>query len=145
MIAAFQRASRVYLDSAALIYFVEENVDYGPLVEPLIETFDRGTKLGLCSYITLLEVLVKPFELRRLDLAERYRDLLLSSENMRVLPVERTVAEEAARLRAERRVRTPDAIQLATARLAGAEIFVTNDGALPGIPGLEVVLLRNYL
>jgi len=145
MIGALEGATKIFLDSAPLIYFVEENSDYCPLIEPIIEAIDSGTKLGLCSYVTLLEVLVKPLELRRHDLAERYRDLLLGSENMRVLPVERTVTEEAARLRAERKVGTPDAILLATARLAGADAFVTNDTRLPEIPGMTIVCLQDHI
>ncbi|WP_225896572.1 type II toxin-antitoxin system VapC family toxin [Amazonocrinis nigriterrae] len=41
------------------------------------------------------------------------------------------IAETAAQLRADSNLRTPDAIQIATAIRAGASFFVTNDARLP--------------
>jgi predicted nucleic acid-binding protein len=38
-------------------------------------------------------------------------------------------------------LRTPDAIQLATAQEAGAQYFLTNDRALARIPDMIVLLL----
>jgi predicted nucleic acid-binding protein len=52
------------------------------------------------------------------------------------------VAEEAARIRAAFNVRTPDAIQLATAIRAGAGYFLTNDMKLPALPGMQVIVLE---
>jgi predicted nucleic acid-binding protein len=39
-------------------------------------------------------------------------------------------------------LKTPDAIQLATAKEAGATAFLTNDAGLAGIPGLRFVVLE---
>jgi predicted nucleic acid-binding protein len=39
-------------------------------------------------------------------------------------------------------LRTPDAIQMATAIFEGASFFVTNDARLPSLPGLEVLILE---
>ena len=52
------------------------------------------------------------------------------------------IAEEAAQIRATyRRIRTPDALQIATAVVAGAHYFVTNDKALPDLPGLQMLVV----
>ena len=52
----------------------------------------------------------------------------------------------AAQLRAVHpSVRTPDALQLATALSAGCETFVTNDRDLPDLTGLKVIQLRSYI
>jgi predicted nucleic acid-binding protein len=56
-------------------------------------------------------------------------------------PVSVTIAEEAARLRATYTLRTPDAVQLATALDAGASAFLTNDARLAAIPDLHVLVL----
>lgn len=50
----------------------------------------------------------------------------------------------AAALRARHGVRTPDALQVATALSARCAVFVTNDGRLPAIPGLRVVQLDDW-
>jgi predicted nucleic acid-binding protein len=39
----------------------------------------------------------------------------------------------------------PDAIQIATAQSAHATFFVTNDEALAGISGLQVIVLKQLL
>ncbi len=51
------------------------------------------------------------------------------------------VAEGAARLRASHNLRTPDAIQMATALDMGATCFLTNDARLPDLPGMKRLLL----
>jgi predicted nucleic acid-binding protein len=51
------------------------------------------------------------------------------------------VAERAADLRARYNVRTPDAIQLATALEAGCDAFLTNDLALRRVAELRVLVL----
>jgi predicted nucleic acid-binding protein len=52
------------------------------------------------------------------------------------------IAAEAARIRAEFQMKTPDAIQLATAKEGGATSFLTNDGELASIPGLRLIFLE---
>jgi predicted nucleic acid-binding protein len=51
------------------------------------------------------------------------------------------IAQEAARLRATYNLRTPDAIQLATAIHAGATTFLTNDERLAVVPDLNILVL----
>jgi predicted nucleic acid-binding protein len=55
------------------------------------------------------------------------------------------VAEEAARPRARHSLRTPDAIQLATAVQAGATFFLTNDSGLPKLASLNLLVLNQLL
>jgi predicted nucleic acid-binding protein len=89
-----------------------------------------------------LEVLVHP--LRRGDawLAQRYRDILLNAQGLTTFQLSQDIAEEAARLRAVHNIRTPDAIQLATAIYRGASFFLTNDARLPSPPGLTMLVLN---
>lgn len=135
------RGQLVGLDTSSLIYFIETNPTYLPLVDPLFTALGRGEFTAATSTVTLVEVLTRPLQLRDVALAQRYRDLLLGSTGLKVESVSPKVAEEAARFRANRRLRTPDALQLATVVLAGAQYFVTNDARLVGIPGLETIVL----
>ena len=66
----------------------------------------------------------------------RYREILLNAENLTTALLSHEIAEEAARLRAEYNIRTPDAIQMATAIHEGASFFLTNDARLPSLPTL---------
>ncbi len=139
-IAALQGAV-VGLDTAPLIYFIEENPAYLGTVRPFFEAMDRGEFATVTSIITLLEVLVHPFRRGDTALAQQYRDILLNAAGLTTFALSQGIAEEAARLRAVYNIRTPDAIQLATVTRGGASFFLTNDARLPSLPGLTVLVL----
>lgn len=110
-------------------------------LKPFFEAADRQEFRIVTSHITLLEVLVHPLRKGREDLAREYRDILLRSPGLTALSLDEVIAEEAARLRAVYGVRTPDAIQLATARIGGASFFLTNDAELPALPGISILVV----
>jgi predicted nucleic acid-binding protein len=89
-----------------------------------------------------LEVLVQPIRLNRIDLASRYRQLLLESERFSVLPITVEIAELAADLRARYNLRTPDALQVATALAHRCEAFLTNDARLKRVAEIRVLTLE---
>lgn len=65
--------------------------------------------------LTLLEVLVRPLEMGTTALADEFREALTSTATLRVMDIDRPIAERAATIRASYGYRTPDAIHLATA------------------------------
>ena len=121
------------LDTAPLIYFIEENPTYIEPVRIFFEAMEKGGFMVVTSTVTLLEVLVHPLRNNNRDLATEYRDILLGSK-LTTLEVSSTIAEQAAQLRADYNLRTPDAIQISAAITAGASHFLTNDIRLPEIP-----------
>jgi predicted nucleic acid-binding protein len=131
----------VGLDTAPLIYFIEEHPTYLETVCPFFEAMDRGEFSVVTSVVTLLEVLVHPFRNGDTQLARQYRDILLNAEGLTTILLSQGVAEDAARLRAAHNIRTPDAIQMATAIHEGASFFLTNDARLPSLPELKVLVL----
>lgn len=135
----------VALDTAAFIYFIEDHPRYAPLVAPLFADADRGGRLIVTSALTLLEVLVVPYRAGDLALAERYEAILSHSRGVRLVELDHTQLRAAAQLRAAHRVRTPDALQLATALTQRCSAFVTNNRAMPAVPGLRVLQLSNYV
>jgi len=109
------RGMVVALETAPLIYHIEENSIYLPFVRPFFEAVDRGEFRVVTSVLTLTEVLVHPMRHGDHEVADRYRRILLHSNQVATVPVSAAIAEEAARLRAEYALRTPDDIQLTTA------------------------------
>jgi predicted nucleic acid-binding protein len=130
----------VGLDTAPLIYFIEENLTYLDAVRHFFEAMDRGDFIVVTSTITLLEVLVHPLRSNDKKLASEYRDILLNSKLM-TSEVSNALAEQAAQLRASYNLRTPDAIQIGAALNAGASHFFTNDVRLPKIPSIQILSL----
>jgi len=74
-------------------------------------------------------------------LTARYGDLLLDTAHIDTLDLTAAIAQEAARLRAAFGLRTPDAIQVATALEAGATALLTNDTRLSIVPDISIIVL----
>jgi predicted nucleic acid-binding protein len=64
---------------------------------------------------------------------------------MRLLPIAQVVLREAARLRATTKLKTPDALHLATAQGVSCALFITNDGDFRGVAGVPLVILDDLL
>ncbi len=140
----------LFLDTPPFIYFIEENKKYLAIVERIFSGISYGDIKGISSYLTLLEVLVKPIQAGHREIAVQYRDLMLGSDFLRLYPLDDKVAETAATLRARYhgngfKIKTPDAIQVATAILNGAEVFITNDCSLKRLKEIDVMLLDELL
>ena len=133
------------LDTAPIIYLIEEHPIYLEPMRYFFEAMERGSFQAITSTVTLLEVLVRPLREKNVSLAEEYRDILLNASNLRTMDVSEAVAEQAARIRAQYDLRTPDAIQLGTAVHGGASFFLTNDTRLPPVSNLNLLVLENLL
>lgn len=77
----------------------------------------------------------------RADLAEKYEQILSSSETISLIDVNKHIARIAALLRADYKLRTPDAIQIATAIYAKADCFLTNDKQLKSIKEIQILTM----
>ena len=136
------RGSTVGLDIAPLIYYIEEHAAFLAKVKPFFEAADRNEFRIVTSFVTLIEVLIRPLREGRPELAEEYRNILLQSSALTAIALDEGIAEEAAELRARHNLRTPDAIQLATAIRSGASWFLTNDSALANLIEIPVLVLK---
>ena len=134
----------VCLDTVVLIYFVEQNPRYLSVVDPLFAHLVNANLHAISSYLTLLEVMVQPLRNGNHGIAIQYRNILLNNDNLRLFPLEQTIAERAADIRARFRFRTPDCIQLATAVREQADVFVTNDSQLKRFRDVEVLVLDDF-
>lgn len=137
--------SSVYMDTNCVIYSYERVEPDRTILQPYWDGATAGTVEIITSEFTILEALVKPFKTQNTRLEAGLRQLLLQSSDVRLLPISRAVLERAARLRAETTLKTPDAIHAATALLAGAILFVTNDAAFRTLPGLNATVLSDLI
>ena len=90
-----------------------------------------------------MEIIVGPLKQARQDIADEYETLLSHYPNLEIIPISRSVLLKAADLRVQHRVRTPDALILATAALSGATLVVGNDEHWLRVQTPKVVLLRD--
>ncbi len=131
----------VTVDSMIFIYAFEQHSTYLPFVRSFFQSLEDGDIRAVTSTITIAECLVVPYRQKDYALAAQYLVLFRNFPHLSTLPVTGEVAERAAFLRAQYNVKTPDAIQLATALVSDAPFFLTNDEALPSIDGIHTLLL----
>lgn len=135
----------VYVDAQVVIYSVEKHPTYAALVRPLWAAVQAGTVEAVTSELTEMEVLVGPLKAGDTALVTRY-DQFFRLPGVRLVPVARTVLRDAARLRATTsKLKTPDAVHLATALRERCNLLVTNDLAFRAATGLPVVILDDLL
>lgn len=119
-------ASRVCLDTNAIIYHLHRTEPYFEVVEELFGALQKGSKLAVVSTVTELELLVRP--IRQDDRWElRQVRLILESAGMEVVEMNRNVARLAAEQRATTGLDLPDAVIVATGIYAECDVIVGND------------------
>jgi len=92
--------------------------------------------------VTYIEVLTHPEKQGAIDLASEYRNYLLHSEQVKIHPLDVSVADAAIRLRCLYTLKTPDAIQLATAQVCDCSFILSNDKTWKKIAGNKVLLVQ---
>lgn len=128
------------IDTAPLIYLVEENPRYLELVREVSRLIDIGHLQGVTSIITLAEVLVHPLRIGNVRVHQEYRDILLNG-SIRAVGIDAPTSERASQLRASHGILLPDALQIAVAVGEGCEAFLTNDRRLVRVTELRVLVL----
>lgn len=136
--------SKVYVDTAVLIYTMEENTDYFDLLKPLWIKFQEQEIELISSELILMEVLVLPLRNNDESLISDYEQLLLNSA-MQLIPINQSILRQAANLRATNSLKTPDAIHAATAMAVNCDLFITNDRGFRNLAELPVVILTEVL
>jgi|SRR5690242_6799509 predicted nucleic acid-binding protein len=126
----------VLVDSAPIIYVLEDHPRFAPRFTPLFEAHAAERLRFAVTTITIAEVLTGPMKAGDEALARRYRAIL---ESWRVVAFDVDIAESAARLRASLRLRLPDAVQAASALAINAAALVTHDRDFSRVRSLRVL------
>lgn len=134
---------KLFLDACAIIYWVEmAEPYYGEFVNSLraVRKKHKNTSF-VASHLSLLECRIKPLREHDEKLLARYQQFFCAGD-LELVPMSPDVIEKATELRAFHQIRTPDAIQAASAlSLRDDFIFVTNDNQFKKLPKLNVLLM----
>lgn len=139
------QGNRIYLDANIWIYALEAYPDFAASLSELFQAIDRGGLNAVTSELSLAEALVKPISDQNVPRQIEYRQAISSRRNLRVIPVQRTILIEAARLRATGNLKLPDAIHVATASITQCTTFLTNDQGLRSVTEVPVIILSQSI
>jgi predicted nucleic acid-binding protein len=133
----------LFLDANIIIYRVEAvepfNQQVFAAVQELVEKHPNAQ--FAVSRLSLMECLVKPLRDQNAAYIDRYRSFF-SSTGLQIVEVSALVIDTATMLRARHGLRTPDAIQAASALSLKVPVtFLTGDKQFGKVPGLNVQLV----
>lgn len=145
LITLLKEIDSIFIDTAPFIYYIEEYEKYIEAVDPLFSYISQGHITAYTSFITLIEVLTKPIEEKDKRLVYKYEELLTDSKGLILTDMDKNIAVESAKLRVKYRIKIPDAIQVASGLVNGANAFITNDSNLKKIKEIKVIVLEDIV
>lgn len=132
----------LFLDACAVIYLIEaEGRFHASVVHTLRELRERfpGARLAV-SRLSVIECLVKPTRDGAAALVMAYRGFF-AAPDLHMIELDAGVVDLALTLRARHGLRTPDALQAASALTLPADgrRFLTNDRRFARVAALDVI------
>lgn len=135
----------IFLDSAPIIYLVEQHGTYLPLMKEVVHLIRTNRLKIFTSPVTLLECLVQPIRGGNRTIEQRFREVIVSGRNINFIPTTSEIGEIAARLRVKYNLSSTDAIQVATAMEANCGALLTNDKILARVTEMPILVLETYV
>lgn len=135
----------VGLDTSILIYQLERNPRYFPLSDAVFGWLAQRGNTAITSVLTMTELLVPAYREGDTQRLQTYYGLLTTYPGLTWVAPDLGIADTAAGLRAEYRLRTPDAIHAATAIRSQATAFLTNDPVFRRVRELETLIMDDML
>ena len=143
--AFLRRHQRIALDTSVFIYQLEANPRYVILTGHIFSWVERPDHAAITSTITMSELLVQPYREANEQRVNEFYSLLSTYPNLNWIAPDLAVADIAARIRANHRLRTPDALQAACAVQAKATGLITNDTVFERVDAFETLVLDQIL
>ena len=135
----------VFLDTMVFVYLLERNPIYVSLAKDVLRNVEAGKLEALTSALTLAEVLTGPAQTQDVEAIRDYEIYLTNFPHLKIMSVEPRHAPAIAKVRALTKLRTPDAVQIVLAEVAGADAIIGNDKAWVGKTGsIEYLMLESF-
>ena len=137
--------SRIFWDTNLFIYLLEGTGEPFQWAQNILVRMSQRRDTLLTSALTLGELHVKPVSTHP-DATDRY-ERFFNSSGVQIVSFGREAARAYARIRQDRSIRPPDAIQLACAAAAETNLFVTNDARLSRktVAGVDFIVPLNHV
>ncbi len=145
LLVFLQRHRILALDTSVFIYQFEGNLRYLAFTNPIFDWIEKADSRAVTSTITMTELLTQPYKMQDNKRADQFYGLLLAYPNLSWNPPSLEIADMAARFRAAYGLRTPDALQAATAHYAGATGLITNDAIFDRMTEFETLVLDRLI
>jgi predicted nucleic acid-binding protein len=120
-----------------IIYVIERHPKFAPAVEAWL----IANPCDLVSNeLGRMECLIVPTRSNDTALIADFEDYF-QNRVAELVPLTRAVFDRAVQIRAATKIKTPDALHLASAIESGCDLLLTNEPGLTSCPGIRVVLI----
>jgi predicted nucleic acid-binding protein len=127
LLRAIAEGDRVLLDTTVLAAYLDRTDATHPVARHILDDLvGTGRNIAVVSMVTVMEILVRPM---RATPPGQHTVLafLRTHPNLTCVPVDLQVAQEAAHLRADKKLAPPDALIVGTGLATQVRHLVTND------------------
>lgn len=139
-----ENRDQVVIDSNIFIYLFEDHEEFGGTAEFIIEQAEKCIFSACITPITMAEVIVKPLQNGRYDLADKFRAICREWNNIHEISLGPETGLMAGALRARYGFPLPDMMQVAAAMQSDQPALITNDHSLNRIEEIDVYLLNEF-
>jgi predicted nucleic acid-binding protein len=137
-------AGLIHVDARVLGLHLIGDVRFIDLTRLLFAGLKAGEYRAQTSSVTLYQLLAEPYRRGEDEKARMAERLLETIPGLEITPVSAAVAAHAAQVKAQLGGGTERAIQVASAFLAEADMFLTDRSTLRRIAGMSVECLESY-
>jgi predicted nucleic acid-binding protein len=130
----------IYVDANVVIRLVEGDAVTRAPIEARLRPLSGTSPYLLTSRLTRMECRVKPLRAGNASILALF-DTFFAGSELQLLEVSAAVVEKATELRAVFNFKTPDALHLASAVVAGATAFLTGGKSLAKCIAVPVEVL----
>ena len=128
---------RIYLDSAIIIYAVEQVMPYASIIETRLSAPDI---VCVASNLARMECRIKPLQTKDDELLKDY-DYYFKMAMDEIVVLSTQIIDGATNIRARYGFKTPDSIHLSAATISKCDIFLTNDYGLKRFTEIAVEII----
>lgn len=133
---------RVFIDTSPYIYLLERNETYAGKVEQFFTYCIENQKQIVTSAVTVEEFSVGPYRNNDEVLVDDFKAFLMDTDTA-MMSIDDRIADDGARIRAKfAGFKGMDALQLACAKSAKCDLFLTNDKQLRQYVDVKVITVE---
>lgn len=146
LVQTLSESDSIFIDTSVFSYVLAERPTYIDVAEPVLRAVQSHATIGIISIVTLVEILTIPEQRGNAEASRAYEMYLRNFPNLTIRAVEFDIARTAALLRGKFKLKTPDALQIATAIVSQVGVIVTNDKQWRGkTNSIPVLILDDFL
>lgn len=139
-----ETARLVHVDAGVIGHHLVADPQYLSLTRELFEALRSGRAKAQVSSMSVYQVLAEAYRRGHDAEAREIAKILTVHPGLSIVPVTPEIATQAAEVKAQLGGSTERAMQIATALIGGADLYVTEHTTLRRIVGMSVVNLDSY-